>query len=302
MAENLLQMSRRLRLYVPSLPPTLAEQFIRDRYRTILERKDWSGLRQESEFILDESKTDGTVLVTRKSDIVVGTDTNFELSDVGRQFKVGSSPVYTIVDVTVLSQTIELDRAFGGSTDTDAEYTIFDGYVSPPEDFLRFLEIIDLTNGWRLHKHITAEELNMWDPQRTNFGMPYCVIDRLFDLGNQPQYELWPYNTEDRTIYYTYQSRGSDLVLDVDEPIYPIRSDAIVAGALADAARWPGTKDDPNPYFARPDYWKTYEDEFEAKMIAIERVDEDLYLTWLKQISSYPFAPMSASFIQSHAI
>ncbi len=302
MSENLLQMSRSLRLYVPQLPITLAEQFIRDRYRRILERRNWSGMRQESEFILNEAKDDGTVSVIRKDDEVVGTDTDFDADDIGRQFKVGTSPIYTIVNVDIPSQTIELDRAYGESTDTDATYIIFDAYVSPPEDFLLFEDVIDIPRGWRLHKNVTSLELNAMDPQRLNYGDPYVVANRIYDLGNQPQFELWPHCTSDKVLYYTYFSRASDLINPTDEPIFPIRSDVIVAGALADVCRWPGTKEDPNPYFSKPDYWKMYEAEYEDKMIEIERRDEDVYMTMLQQNEGYRYYPLSANFLQNHAL
>ena len=95
-----------------------------------------------------------------------------------------------------------------------------------------------------------------------------------------------------------------DLVNPTDQPVFPIRSDAIVAGALADVARWPGTADQPNPYFSRPEYWKAYESEFEDKMIEIERRDEDLYMTMLEMnpLLNRALAPMSASFLQTHAV
>lgn len=304
MADTLLEMSRRLRLYIPQLPITLAEQFIRDRYRRILERRDWSAMKQESEFIIDAAKSDGTVLVTRKSDSVVGTDTSFDITDIGRQFKVGSSPIYTIVNVDIGTQTLELDRSYGDVTAATTTYKIFTGFVSPPEDFLRFEDIVDYQRGWRLWHNITSHEINAMDPMRLNFGDPYIVADRMYDLGNQPQYELWPYCTANKTIYYTYYARPVDLLRPIDEPIFPIRSDAIVAGALADAARWPGTKTDPNPYFSRPDYWKTYEAEFEDKMIEIERRDEDLMITQLQQdrYAGMSFYPISANFLMNHAI
>lgn len=141
------------------------------------------------------------------------------------------------------------------------------------------------------------------DPQRTFTGQPYILADRMYSSGT-PQYEAWPYNTTARTLYYTYSSRPADLINDTDVPIWPLRSDVIVAGALADVARWPGTTDKPNPYFARPDYWKSYEATFEDLMVELERRDEEVYMTMLQQ---YPYnqgrlAPMSASFIQSHAL
>ena len=309
---TLLEMSRSLRLYIPDLPITLAEQFIRDRYRRILEARDWSGLRREAEFHLDNQKNDGTVDVTRNDDEVIGNGTTFAATDVGRQFKVGQgSPIYTITAVDVGLQVLTLDRTFGPATATDQTYFIVDAYVTPPSDFLRFLTIVDPLQGWRLRHWITSMEMATIDPQRVNFGNPYILADRMYNVETAgasmpvPQYEAWPYNTTARTLYYTYKRRGADLIQATDIPIWPIRSDAIVSGALADAARWPGTTANPNPYFKSPQFWKTYDDDYRDKMIEIERVDEDIYSTMLiqwpySQVTTW--APLSAQWIQQHAL
>lgn len=304
-ANTFLEITRSLRLYVPQLPIPLAEQFIRDRYRRILERKDWSALRREAEFQLNDEKTTGTVAVTRGSTTVTGTSTTFAASDVGRQFKTGTdAPVYTITAVASTTS-MTLDRAYGGTTATGATFRIFDGYVTAPTDFLRFLTITNPETGYRLPHWVTAEEINAMDPQRTSFGEPYIVADRLYNIATagdsnpMPQFEIWPYTSTALTLYYTYIKRGDDLVDDNDVPIWPLRSDVIVSGALADVARWPGAVGEPNPYFARPDYWKSYEAEFEDKMIEIERRDEEIFMTWLKS-HHLPLHPMSANWIQSH--
>lgn len=303
-ANSFLETTNSLRLYVPQLPITLAQQFIRDRYRRILERRDWSALRKEAEFVLNDAKTAGTVAIVRGATTVTGTGTAFAAGDVGRQFKSGNgSPIYTIATVNAGAQTLTIDRNFGGATVTAASYFILDAYLTVPSDFLRFVAVVDPLQGWRLRHWITSEELMTMDPQRTFMGQPYILADRMYSSGI-PQYEAWPYNTTARTLYYTYMSRALDLIQDADIPIWPLRSDVIVAGALADVARWPGTPDKPNPYFANPNYWKSYEGTFEDQMIDLERRDEEVYMTMLQQ---YPYnqgglAPMSASYIQSHAI
>jgi hypothetical protein len=304
-ANTLEEISRSLLLYVPQLPYPLAQQFIRDRYRRILDRRNWSATRAEAEFLLNAEKSAGTVEIVRGTDTVVGTSTAFASTDVGRQFKVGTgSPVYTVADVDVGAQALTLDRICGVASATGLSYRIVDAYVSPPADFLQFLVVSDPLQGWRLRHWITAEELMAMDPQRTFFGQPYVIADRMFNSAGTPQFEAWPYSTAARSLYYLYIKRPADLLEPDDTPIWPLRSDAIVAGALADVARWPGTAERPNLYFARPDYWKSYELEFEDKMIELERRDEDVYMTMLQTYpwNNYPLAPLSASFIQTHAI
>lgn len=301
-SNNLIEMSRSLRLYCPQLPITLAQQFIRDRYRQILERRDWSGSVKEAEFLLYPAKSDGAISVIKGANTVAGIATTFAASDVNRQFKAGQgSPVYTITAVDAVFQTLTLDRPFGAPTAITSTYYIMDAYVSPPAGFMRFINVTNPVNGWKLRHWITGSELDVADPQRTYFGQPYLLADRLYNLQHTPQYEAWPYAVTNQDIYYTYVSRPPDLINDSDVPIWPIRSDIIVLGALAHVAMWPGTANQPNPYFARPSYWQGYEAQFEDRMIEMERVDEDVYSTQITyQDNNYPLYPISASWIQSH--
>jgi hypothetical protein len=302
------EMSRSLRLYVPQLPYPLAQQFIRDRYRRILELRTWSGSRAEGEFLVTAAETTGTVALTFNNSTVTGTGTSFLSTDVGRQFKGGSgSPVYSITAVNTGAQTLTLDRPYGGDTVAASTYTVFNGYVIPPTDFLSFLAVTDPRNAWRLVWWITQDELNRWDPQRVFFGQAYALVDRRFDTTTgQPQFELWPYNTAQRNYPFYYYKRVPDLVQDTDIPIWPIRSDVIVYGALADLCLWPGTPEKPNPLFGSAGKialaeWKY---KYDDGLVELERRDEEIFLTWLATASNmgYPFAPLSASFIQSHAV
>jgi len=312
-ANSFLEMSRSLRLYVPDLPITLAQQFIRDRYRRILRRRDWSGLRREAQFLLNAFKTAGTVSFTRGMTTAVGTGTAFASTDIGRQFKAGTgSPVYTIIAVNVGTQTLTLNMPIGVATNTTASYFIMDAYVIPPADFSRFLVVSNPIQGWRLHLAVTQGELNAMDPQRTFMGQPYAIVDRMYNIATTgsnnpvPQYEAWPYASTDQTLFYIYLIQGADLINDTDVPVWPINSDAIVSGALADVVRWPGTTTNPNPYFTRPEYWKSYENEYEDKLIEVERRDEEIYLSMLEMFPTYgyPMAPFtfSGTWLQSHAI
>jgi hypothetical protein len=311
-ANTLLEMSRSLKNYVGQLPITLAEQFIRDRYRRILERRNWSALRREADFILNAENSTGTVAYTRGDSFVDGTGTSFIGTDTNRQFKIGTgSPVYTVVEVDALNQRLTLDRAIGVATATAASFRIFDGYVTVPEDFLQFVAVTDPLMGWRLRHWVTAEELARMDPQRTFFGTPYVLADRMYNVATagsdqpRPQYEAWPYTASDRVLHYTYIIRGTDLINNDDIPIWPLRSDVIVKGALADLAKWPGTQSEPNPYFSRPDMWKSYEAEYEDLMIELERRDEDVYMTQLQASpsSTYPLAPLfSTDWQYNHAV
>jgi len=87
----------------------------------------------------------------------------FVAADAGRQFRVGSSPYYTIQTFTN-ANTIVLDRVYGETTSAVAVAEIFDGYATMPTDFASFRLIPDPYNQRRLAFWITEDQLNLLDP------------------------------------------------------------------------------------------------------------------------------------------
>lgn len=306
MADTFESMYRALLMWVPDLPPFLAQQFIRNRYRQAAERRMWSALRAEGEFLLDAAKTAGTVEVTRGSDVVTGTGTDFTLGDVGRQFMAGNrAPVYTIVTVDEALQRLTLDRDFGGTTNAATVYRVVDAYVTVPSDFQQFIHVLDPKQNWRLRHWVTQDDLNRIDVARSSAGTPWAVVDRRFAASGLPQYEIWPYAVSERNYPYFYMKRVGDLVEDTDTPFYPLRGDIIVKGALIDATRWPGTPARPNPMFSKAvELSRQFEGEYEDQLNEMERQDESMYMTWLADNpwSGWQFAPIDAAFMQNHAV
>lgn len=306
MADTYLSMYAALRLQCPDLPIFLAQQFIRDRYRRIAERRNWSGLRGEGEFLLNNANIQGSVNATRNSATIVGVGTAFASTDVGRQFMAGNrAPVYTVLTVDPIGQTLTIDRVFGGDSVTNSPYFILDAYQTAPADFKSFLVIYDPKQNWRLRHWVTQDDIARLDPARTSVGTPWAFIDRRFTTAGLVQFEVWPYSQSQRNYPFYYFKQVPDLVNDTDTPFWPIRGDVIVKGALADVARWPGTVQRPNPmYNAYLSLAKSYEAEFEDLLVEVERQDENIYLSWLSdaQWNSWPYAPFDSRFMQNHAM
>lgn len=305
MADSFESMYRALLMWVPDLPPFLAQQFIRDRYRQAAERRPWSALRKEGEFLINTAKSTGTVAVTRNSTSVVGSGTAFASTDVGRQFQAGlRAPTYTITAVDVGAQTLTLDRVFGGDSNAAATYRIMDLYLTVPTDFQRFMHVLDPKMNWRIRHGMGQDELASWDPARTMAGTPWAIVDARFNSAGRPQYEVWPASLSERNYPYYYVARAGDLINDDDTPFYPLRGDILVKGALVDLCRWPGTPAKPNPMFSKAvELSRQFQQEWEDQLVEMERQDEDMYLTWLSNNpwSTWPLAPMDAAYMQSHA-
>lgn len=314
MPETFGDILRTVMLNVPMAPRFLAELWVLEAYRKCWEyrRPLWSFARAESAFATNASKS-GTVGVTQDSKFVTGVGITFEATDEGRQFRAGvNQPVYSIECVEVAANTIELDRPYLGTTSAAASGVVFDGYITMPENFARFLAVVDPSGGWDLQFDVSDEDLNRMDPQRTSTGTPWALVSRrnatipLFQGSNQPvgriQYELWPYSMSRHEYWYFYATRPPVLSEDSEFPwIFRDRGDIIRKGALEQAAMWPGTEERKNPYF-NIQLAKVLHDDFIVELAKLEVTDEDVYPTWWKRWdrSSSPRTPIDARYMQSH--
>jgi hypothetical protein len=172
------------------------------------------------------------------------------------------------------------------------------------------MAVLDTHNNWQLHLWVTNEELNTRDTQRSSTGTPWAVVDRrLADAGTlagQIQYELWPYATTATNYWYFYQKGPDQNITDDTALLGPLatNSNLLVTLALAEAAEWPGLEDRKNPYF-NPALARAKRDMGEQEASRLEVLDEEIFMTWLEEISwinRYPFAPVDSLFAQSHDV
>lgn len=168
----------RVLLRCPTVSPKLAQDFIVNAFRRLAERKRWSWLVKQGQFITPDVYLTGTVAVTNGSNLVTGTNTVWTNAMVGRQFRVGlAAPIYTIQNV-ISSTSMELDQPFGGPTSASTTYNIYQCFFTVPEDFHQFITVYDVAFNWRLLLDISQDELNIVDAQRANVGNPYVVSFR----------------------------------------------------------------------------------------------------------------------------
>ena len=120
-----------------------------------------------------------------------------------------------------------------------------------------------------------------------------------------PRYEFWPHQTALYTFPYLYESRAVDL----SDPgaVLPrfIRGDVLLEVALKNAARWPGTKANKNPYYDL-NLARMHEINSEKMIQELEVQDDntalqDYRISWLNNLADCPY-PLGANWIQSHAI
>jgi hypothetical protein len=178
MQETYQELWRALQLHSSILPTTLAQQFIRSRFRDIRRKRLWSWRIAQSQFITPAVYSTGLASTTLNSQFVIGAGTQWTSALVGQQFRFGGvAPIYTIVEVDA-PNSLQIDQPYGGVTSPDfTGYQIFPAYVTPPSDFQDFISLKDTFNNYRLYLHMTQEQLDTYDAQRAWAGNPYGVAD-----------------------------------------------------------------------------------------------------------------------------
>src|SRR5277367_1867657 len=179
MQETYSELWRALQLHSPILPTTLAQQFIRSRFRDIRRKRLWSWRIGQNQCITPNVYSIGLASATVNSLTVTGSATAWTSALIGLQFRFGAvAPIYTIVAVNQAAQTLTLDLPYGGAANaTPTGYQIFQAYLTPPADFQDFISLKDTFNNYRLWLHLTQEELDTYDAQRSWSGTAYGVAD-----------------------------------------------------------------------------------------------------------------------------
>lgn len=241
---------RTVRLYASAAPVFLCREWVNAAWKSLASRRTWGFLRGDLAIVCRASRT-LTVTVTQGSATVTSAAA-FVTDDVGRALRVGRGDTYTIL-AWVDAGTVTLDRVY---VDVDAVTTgtILDAYVTLPADFGSFLSVVDLTARRPVTWLATADQLDLWDPDRTTGGDPRAVVTTTpspvaATLG-QVRVEVWPRQTSARILTARY-AKQADRLTDTDTftGVLADAGEVVIAGALAHAASWPGMTDLRNPYF-----------------------------------------------------
>lgn len=299
------QMWRFLKLYAPDIPLPLIQEFVNNAYLRALRGYGWSGLLSEYEFYTPLAKTAGTIAVVNGSATIVGTGTAFvSANDVGTQIQPnGIGPYYTILTCVDGTQTLTVDRTYAYASNATATYIQGRFLADMPTDFGEVIAFRNVTNNWRLRGGIPTERINAADAQRIASGQPYIY------MGTTPKpttlvarFELWPKATGTRNYSVLYGKKPSTLV-DAQSIIEPLNGEVIKEGALAAICRWPGTAKLRNPMYNMQDH-KIHEELFKSGLGECWIQDQARNQTMISyaEWEATPYAPMDATFLQTHAI
>lgn len=145
---------------------------------------DWSwNYREGFLFRTVAAYSDGTVAVTNGSVAIVGTDTTFTSSMVGRKFRVqGDTSEYVVIDYTDATN-ITLDRAFTGTTDSSVSYDIYQPSYYLAGDFEAIYYIYQENSGIRL-KEWSERDFYTHHPTPMSKGTPELYYLQRGPIGN----------------------------------------------------------------------------------------------------------------------
>lgn len=197
-------------------------------YREILDRRDWVGLHQPGTLQLVAAYSAGTVALTNGSMAVVGTSTIFTPAMTGRKFRViAGEEWYTFTYLSATSGT--LDRAYEGTTDAAAGYTIYqDRYTLPAQ-----VKIVEHVGG---EPPITIDELRgqFFTTGKPQFWALAEDTDEASPGGVLHTVELRPAPDVAMSLPYRYLISvfEFDGYNTSDSPLPWVSADAIVAGVL----------------------------------------------------------------------
>ncbi len=253
MSQNFGDVWRTVRLYVPAAPTFLVREWVNVAYKRLARLRHWTFLRGETRLTIAAARAITACVVTTGSTSVTSAGL-FLAGDAGRQFRVGSFPVYTIASVTDVN-TIVLDTAYGETSSATAVGEVFDGLATLPADFESFRLVADPYNQRRLPFWITEDQLNVLDPTRqVGDSGPRALVahapSTLASTLGRVQYTYWPRPSAARSYPALYNKQAARLDdTSVFSGVLADAAEVLTDGALAEAARWPGTSDLKNPYF-----------------------------------------------------
>lgn len=238
--------------YLPGLSPLLTEKFIQRAWRQIRDTRVWSFLTVDDSVVCPAQIIAGTIAIHKFVNTVTADATasaaiaavglSVEVPFTYLSFRFGSgatSQIYNIVDVDQTDPTaliFTLDRVVVEPTDATSAYICYRPYVAGPvSDFLRWISVVDMNNGWALNLDYSSAAFDGVDPQRQAFGQAYNLgfYKPSTDTPSVPLYELWPGPTEGQNFYVRYRRIGTDFSSPTDVQPTLIPDQLIVQYALA---------------------------------------------------------------------
>lgn len=256
MPQTFEQAWRTARASLSAVPPLLLRQWAQEGYAKICDVKQgsWSWLRKEGIISVQAARL-VAVTVTQGSTTVTSAGL-FQPTDVGRQFRTGRQPIYTI-NTVVDANTVTLDMPYAENDGPAVTANIQDCFTTLPADFRRFLVIYDRYFLRIIPFWLSEDQIALADPGRVISDLgPRFLIARSYATATngtfgQVRYEYWPAPTAFRTYPFLYIRRAEAFAdSDLLPGVVSERSDLLQLYCMMRGSAWPGTIDQKNPAFS----------------------------------------------------
>ena len=229
------QMLRELTGWHSALDPEEAGRKINNIYRKFLDRRFWYGTKVRGQFGIPSIQMGGQCSVSMGSTFVQGIGTSWTQSMAGLQFRPNfSQPYQTIVAVNPTTQTLTLDMPYSGPDVIQGGYQIVSAYMTIGGNVKRVKWAVNQLYGRNVAVNVPVDVLNARDVWRTAMGWTTVWATRPPTPDGQYQFEMWPTPYQNQTFAFEAYTQPPNLIDDTDCPVAWIRSDIIVAGAVAD--------------------------------------------------------------------
>jgi hypothetical protein len=288
---------RKVALRVPAAPVSLVQGWVQEAYDKLAGKGHWAWLRQEAVLTTLASRTI-TATFTPASTQVTSAGA-FLSTDVGRQIRVPNQTIYTIDTFTNVN-TVDLTQAYA-ETGGALSATIQDIYLAMPADFRSIYDVTDMSIQRPIAWWVSRDRLDLFDPGRISSDSRLRILasyqlSGVTSLAGRVLYEAWPFPTAAGSYQLRYFKRMD--TLDDEEAfrgVLATKTGALIEGALAQAALWPGTTEQKNPYFSLA-LSDRHTRRFDEERQDLGIMDDDQYLMMLEQIdlSKFGLAALSA--------
>ena len=227
----------------PNVDPMTAARWANNRYRQIINKRQWYALKVRGNINIPTITTQGTCTVTNGSNVVQGIGTNWTNNLIGFQFRAGFTfPWATINSVNALAQTMVIDTPFGGNTITGG-FQIQSVYITLGANVTYLLNAVNQQQGWSMEVNVPVETINTWDPWRQSLGWSTILATRPPTPNGVFQVEVWPTPYQAQVFPFEAYTQPADMQLDSDSPASFINADLIVTRCIADAKLFGGRGD-----------------------------------------------------------
>jgi hypothetical protein len=216
---------------------------------------------------------------------------------VGRQFRIGyNNPIYSIVDVDPIGQTLLLELDWGGPS-SQSGYFIIQYYYNLGPNIKYLYNMVNMQLGYKFVTNWTQNTLNAVDPWRQNQNFPWAVAPMPPDPNGNYLVELYPASWIQQAFPFMVYVQPPNMVNDSDSLPPYIRTDVVVKDAIAKALLMSDRPD-------RMQMAQAFTAEFEGELQNMANADENLYrINVTKFGEDYPYYyPGGSLWDASHSV